>query len=48
MPQVTHTDVALSKSLKGDEKKRFTELAAQLKQFDSLKPQPACGTNRRG
>jgi hypothetical protein len=38
MPQITYQDEKLASRLKGDEKKRFDELAAQLKQFDSLKP----------
>lgn len=38
LPQVTYTDTTLAKKLKGDQKQKFDELAAQLKQFDSLKP----------
>src|SRR6204780_2347970 len=38
IPQVTYKDEKLASRLKGDERKRFDELAAQLKQFDSLKP----------
>jgi len=40
LPQVTYTDAALSVKLNPEQKKRFDELAAQLKQFDSLKPHP--------
>src|ERR1700689_5032214 len=38
MPQITYQDEKLASRLKDDEKKRFDELVAQLKQFDSLKP----------
>jgi Protein of unknown function (DUF1553)/Protein of unknown function (DUF1549)/Planctomycete cytochrome C len=37
-PQITYKDDDLAKELKGDEKKRYSELAAQLKSFDSIKP----------
>jgi hypothetical protein len=40
LPQVTYTDAALGNKLKGEQKKQFQELAAQLKQFDALKPNP--------
>jgi len=38
MPQITYQDAKLAPRLKGDEKKKFDELAAQLKQFDSIRP----------
>lgn len=39
-PQVTKPDTEVGKKLKGDARKRFDELAAQLKSFESLKPNP--------
>jgi hypothetical protein len=38
LPQITYTDSSLALKLKPEEKKQFNDLAAQLKQFDSLKP----------
>ena len=38
LPQITKPDAEVAKKLKGEEKKRFDVLAAQLKSFDSLKP----------
>ena len=38
MPQITYADTKLAPRLKGDDRKKFDELAAQLKQFDSLRP----------
>ena len=40
MPQITHPYETFTKKLKPEQKKRFDELAAQLKSFDSLKPTP--------
>jgi hypothetical protein len=40
LPQVTHSDTDLAKKLKGAEKARFAELAAELKKYDALKPNP--------
>ena len=40
MPQITKADAELGKRLKGDARKQFDSLAAQLKAFDSLKPNP--------
>ena len=37
-PQIGHTDEEGAKKLKGEEAKRFAELKAQLKTFDSIKP----------
>ncbi len=37
-PQVTYKDDDLAKELKGEQKQRYTELSAQLKSFDALKP----------
>jgi hypothetical protein len=38
MPQITYDDKALLKDLKPDARKRYSELAAELKKFDALKP----------
>jgi len=38
MPQITHTDESFARKLKPAERKRFDELAAELKKFDPLKP----------
>ena len=38
MPQISYQERALARELKGDAKKRYTELEAELKKFDSLKP----------
>jgi mono/diheme cytochrome c family protein len=40
LPQVTHSDADLARRLKGSEKARFTGLAAELKKYDDLKPNP--------
>lgn len=40
LPQVTYQDANLAKKLNPEQKKQFDDLAAQLKQFDSLKPHP--------
>jgi hypothetical protein len=40
MPQITHPWETFTKKLKPEDKKRFDELAAQLKSFDALKPNP--------
>ena len=39
MPQITYEERDLAKQLKPEHKKRFEELTAQLKTFDSLKPE---------
>ncbi|MCU1325087.1 MAG: Planctomycete cytochrome, partial [Bryobacterales bacterium] len=38
MPQISHTDESFAKKLKPEEKKKFDELAAELKKLDPLKP----------
>jgi hypothetical protein len=38
MPQITYKERDLVRELKPEQKKRYEELAAQLKQFDSIKP----------
>jgi hypothetical protein len=40
LPQVTYQETAMARKLNAEQKKQFDELAAQLKQFDSLKPKP--------
>jgi len=40
MPQIVHPWETFTKKLKPEQKKRFDELAAQLKSFDALKPNP--------
>jgi len=40
LPQITYSDTALALKLKGDQRKQFDDLAAQLRRFDSLKPNP--------
>jgi hypothetical protein len=40
LPQVTYTDAALALKLNAEDRKQFNDLAARLKQFDSLKPVP--------
>jgi hypothetical protein len=40
MPQISHPDADLAKKLPPEERKKFNELAAQLKQFDLQKPKP--------
>jgi hypothetical protein len=40
MPQITHADETFVKKLNPEQKKRFGDLAAQLKEFDSIKPKP--------
>ncbi len=40
LPQVTYQDAALAKKLKPEQKKQFDLMAAQLKEFDALKPHP--------
>jgi hypothetical protein len=37
---VTYADATVAKKLKPEQKKQFDELAAKLKEFDSLKPHP--------
>ena len=39
-PQITYKVSDLAKELKPDQKKRFDELAAELKKFDATKPNP--------
>ncbi len=38
MPQITYQERALARELKGEQKKQYAELEAELKKFDSLKP----------
>jgi len=38
MPQITYQERALARELKGEPKKRYAELEAELKKFDSIKP----------
>ena len=40
MPQITHSWSTFTKKLKPEDRKRFDELEAQLKTFDSIKPKP--------
>ncbi|MDQ6698897.1 MAG: PSD1 and planctomycete cytochrome C domain-containing protein [Acidobacteriota bacterium] len=40
MPQITYRDDALAKELKPEQKKRFEELQAELKKYESEKPRP--------
>ncbi|HEX5007153.1 MAG TPA: DUF1549 domain-containing protein, partial [Hyphomonadaceae bacterium] len=39
-PQVTFTDQEIGGLLKGDDKKKYKELQAELAKFDSMKPEP--------
>ena len=40
LPQITYKNEDFLKELSAEQKKRYTELAGELKQFDSIKPDP--------